>query len=420
MSKQDGTDRLVSTREVDDSEATVFHVDLDAFFASASLLDKPHLRGLPVVIGHDTNRSVVTAATYEARKFGVHSAMPMARAKQLCPNAIIIDGDFALYKRLSKQVMEILSDVSPDVEQLGIDEAFVFVAGAIRLLGRPFDIATSIRERVRAETGLVASIGASSNRFIAKLASMRSKPDGLLIIPPGDIIAFLHPQPVSAIWGVGPAMTKKLERYGLRTVRDLAQTPPERLQQWVGAANGARLHDLAWGRDQRSDEAVREREKSIGHDHTFLHSVTDAAQLRSELARLAAGVGKRLRAAGLAGRTVTIRVRYDDFTTISRSKTLSRATDVTRLITETAWGLLDALGPQPPIRLLGVQASSLEVPGSGGATLFDDTPFDDDAAWSAAERTMDQLQERFGSDAVRPASSLRLSRKREDFGRGDS
>lgn len=420
MSKQDGKDRLVSTADVDDADATVLHVDLDAFFASASLLDKPHLRGLPVVIGHDSTRSVVTAATYEARRFGVHSAMPMTRAKQLCPNAIIIDGDFALYKRLSKQVMGILHDVSPEVEQLGIDEAFVFVAGAKRLLGRPFDIATDIRRRVHEETGLVASIGASSNRFIAKLASMRAKPDGLLVIPPAEITAFLHPQPISAMWGVGPAMEKKLSKYGLRTVRDLAETPRERLQQWVGAAYGAKLHDLAWGKDERDDAVLREREKSIGHDHTFMQSITDPARLRSELARLAAGVGQRLRAAELGGRTITIKVRYDDFSTITRSKTLPRATDVTRQITETAWSLLDALGPQPPIRLLGVQASLLEEPGTGQDTLFDDEEFTDDAGWSAAERAVDQLQARFGSDAVRPASALGLSRKREDFGRGDS
>ncbi|SJM58824.1 DNA polymerase IV [Agrococcus casei] len=420
MSKQDGTDRLVSTPDVDDRGATVLHVDLDAFFASASLLDKPHLRELPVVIGHDTTRSVVTAATYEARRYGVHSAMPMARAKQLCPQAVIIDGDFDLYRRLSKQVMGVLHDVSPEVEQLGIDEAFVFVAGAAKLLGRPFDIATGIRRRVHDETGLVASIGASSNRFIAKLASMRAKPDGLLVIPPSEITRFLHPQPISAMWGVGPATEKKLSRYGLRTVQDIAETPLERLQQWIGSAGGARLHELAWGRDERSGVAEREREKSIGHDHTFRDSVTDPVGLRSELARLAGGVGKRLRAAGLAGRTVTIRVRYDDFTTLSRSKTLPRATDVTRQITETAWALLDAMGPQPPVRLLGVQASSLGEPGDGGDTLFDDEDFTEDPGWSAAERAVDRLQERFGSDAVRPASALRLGRKREDFGRGDS
>ncbi|WP_293694221.1 DNA polymerase IV [uncultured Agrococcus sp.] len=418
MSKQDGSNRLVSSRDVDDSQANVLHVDLDAFFASASLLDRPDLLGKPVVIGHDSSRSVVTAATYEARRYGVHSAMPMTRAKQLCPNAIIIDGDFALYKRLSKQVMGILGDVSPDVEQLGTDEAFVFVAGARRLLGRPYDIAVGIRKRVREETGLVASIGAASNRFLAKLASMRSKPDGLLVIPHDEAVSFLHPQPVGALWGVGPAMERKLSRYGLRTIQDIAEMPLDRLQQLVGQASGLKLHQLAWGRDDRSDVVHREREKSIGHDHTFFQSVTGPEQLRSELLRLAEGVGRRVRRAELLARTITIKVRYDDFTTLTRSKTLPTGTDTTRTIAETSWALLEAMGPQPPVRLLGVTASSLEEPGHQ-ASLFEDADFSD-ADWSTTERTVDALLERFGKDALRTASTLRMDEKREDFGRGDS
>ena len=418
MSRQDGSDRLVSGPDVDDSGAVVLHVDLDAFFASASLLDKPELRGLPVVIGHDGTRSVVTAATYEARRFGVFSAMPMARAKQLCPQAIIIDGDFPLYRRLSDQVMAILRDVSPEVEQLGIDEAFVFIAGARRLLGRPYDIAQGIRRRIHDETGLVASIGAASNRFLAKLASMRAKPDGLLIVPDAEAISFLHPQPVSALWGVGPATEAKLSRYGIRTVADLAHTPAESLTKWFGTT-GTRLHALAWGRDERAAAAQQEREKSIGQEHTFHTSITEPATLRSELVRLSQNVGQRLRRAELKAKTVSIRVRYDDFTTITRSKTLGGATDTTRVIADTASDLLSALGPQPPIRLLGVQVSGLAEPG-GSFSLFDDADFDEDAEWSRAERAVDALQERFGKDAVLPASALRLDRKRADFGRGDS
>lgn len=344
--------------------------------------------------------------------------MPMARAKQLFPHAIVIEGDFALYRRLSEEVMAILNDVTPEVEQLGIDEAFVFVAGARRRLGRPYDIAEGIRRRVHEQTGLVASVGAASNRFIAKLASMRAKPDGLLIVPDAEVIPFLHPQPVGALWGVGPATEKKLQRYGIRTVRDLAHTPPERLESWMGAASGARLLALAWGRDERETTPQHEREKSIGHDHTFLESISEPERMRSELLRLSHGVGRRLRAAGLVGRTITIRVRYDDFTTITRSKTLSTPTDTARLIAETAWHLLDALGRIPPVRLLGVQASGLEEPGTT-ASLFDDLELDDEH-WTKTERAVDDLLERFGKHAVRPASSLGLDRKREDFGRGDS
>lgn len=409
MSKQDGSDRLVSAPDVDDSRATILHVDLDAFFASASLLDRPELRGLPVVIGHDSSRSVVTAATYEARKYGVHSAMPMAHARRLCPQAVVVEPNYERYQRLSAQVMSLLHDVSPNVEQLGIDEAFVGIAGARRLLGGASQIGARIRARVESETGLRCSVGAASTKFIAKLASQRAKPNGLLVVPDDDVLAFLHPQPVSALWGVGPKLQERMARYGLRTVADVASTAPATLQQWFGEANGAHLHRLAHAEDVR-EVSERAREQSIGHNHTFGHDVTARDELRSEILRLGAGVGKRARAGGVLGRTVTLRVRYHDFRTITRSKTTQEATDVTRVIVERAWQLFDEIDDPTPVRLLGVQLSGLSESVDTGLL------WDENEEWSHAERAMDAVHERFGAAAVAPASMLRRERKREDLG----
>ena len=409
MSKQDGSNRLVSGPDVDDSTATILHVDLDAFFASASLLARPDLIGKPVVIGHDSSRSVVTAATYEARKYGVHSAMPMARALRLCPNAIILDPDFTLYKELSHRVMAILDDTSPDVERLGIDEAFVGIAGLRRLSGGANRIGPALRARIRAETGLVASVGAAGTKYVAKLASSRAKPDGLLVVPDDAVLGFLHPQPVSAIWGVGPKQQERLARYGLRTIADVAHTPQERLTAWFGEATGRHLAALAWGRDPRAIEE-REHEKSFGHNHTFFRDVTDRAELQGEILRLATGVGRRLRDAGVQARTVTLTVRFHDFRTITRSRTLPEATDVTRVIVETAWALLEQLGQLPPVRLLGVRASSVQDASDHGLL------WDESETWGSAERAMDAVHDRFGAATVVPASMLRRERKRDDTG----
>lgn len=410
MSKQDGSNRLVSGPEVPDDDAVVLHVDLDAFFASASLLAHPELKGRPVVIGHDSARSVVTASTYEARKFGVYSAMSMAQAKRLCPHAIILEPDFAVYQRLSKQVMQILDDVSPFVERLGIDEAFVNIRSARKLFGGAQAIGPALRARIEHETGLTASIGAASTKFVAKLASQRAKPDGFLIVPDAEVIGFLHPQPVTALWGVGPAMHASLARYGIHTVAELANTPEDALRRWFGDSMGPHLLRLAWGRDARMvDNAVRER--SIGHSHTFFRDITEPADMESELLRLGTGVGRRARNAGLLGRTVSITVRFRDFRTISRSKTLPTGTDVTRVIVETAWELLRSLGDIEPVRLLGVTLSNLGEP-TDAATLWDDA-----AEWADTEKVMDALHDRFGAGAVQPASMLRRERKRQDTGR---
>lgn len=402
MSRQDGSDRTVSAASVDDSTATLLHVDLDAFFASVELLDHPELVDKPVIVGHRSGRSVVTAANYVARRYGVNSAMPMAVALRRCPAAIVLEPHMSRYKHFSDQVMGIFGDITPLVEQLGIDEAFLDVAGARRLHGSPAVIGALIRRTVEAETGLTCSVGAASTKFVAKMASGRAKPNGLLVIPAEETLAFLHPLPVGALWGVGQTTEASLLRLGLRQIGDVARTPLAVLQKTVGEASGRKLHDLAWGRDPRTVTTERE-EKSVGHEVTFEHDETDVARLRSELLRQSDAVAARLRGAGLVGRCVVLKLRYADFSTVTRSRTLAEATDVGRRIYEEAAASFDALAASGiRVRLIGVRVEQLGDGDGQGLGLWD--PDDD---WRGAERAVDTVTARFGRGAVRPASLLK-------------
>jgi DNA polymerase IV len=403
VSKQDGSGRQVSsTAAIDDLTATILHVDMDAFFASVELLEHPELRGQPVIVGHPGQRSVVTAATYEARKYGVNSAMPMSIALRRCPNAIVLEPHFERYTHYSSIVMRICSELTPKVEPLSIDEAFLDVAGARRLLGTPWQIGTMLRRTVLDETGLACSVGAASTKFVAKLASSRSKPDGLLVIPADETLGFLHPLPVNGLWGVGVKTQAVLERMGLRTIGDLAQTPLATLQKWVGDASGMKLHSLAWGRDPRS-VSPRDEEKSVGHETTFEYDVTDAVVIRRELLRMSDKVAVRLRRAGLVGRTVVLKLRFGDFTTITRSRTIAEPTDVARRIYDEVTSIYEAerVG-ESRIRLVGVRVEQLSAPGGGSLGLWDD-----DEDWRDAENAVDAVSERFGRGAVRPAALVR-------------
>lgn len=412
MSKQDGSTRQVSAAPVDDPAADIMHVDMDAFFASVELLERPELVGKPVIVGHRSQRSVVTAATYEARRYGVNSAMPMAVALRRCPHAVVLEPHFERYAHYSRRVMQILGDITPHVEQLSVDEAFLDVAGARRLLGSSWTIGTALRERVFAETGLRCSAGAASTKFVAKLASSRAKPDGLLVIPADGTLDFLHPLPVSALWGVGGKSEEVLVRLGLRTVGDLAHAPLEMLRRAIGDAGAERLHDLAWGRDPRSVSPGRE-EKSIGHETTFETDRTDPVELHRVLLQLADGVGQRLRRAGVMARTVAIKLRFEDFTTISRSRTLAEPTDLGRRLYEEARALYDqANTSRRPVRLIGVRAEQLT--GDVAALGL----WDDDEDWREAEQAVDAITERFGAGAVRPAALLKPVVQRR-FGHGD-
>jgi len=401
----------------DDAGCPILHVDMDAFFVSVELLDRPELRGRPVLVGGRGGRGVVAAASYEARRFGVHSAMPMSRALRLCPQAVVLEPVHGKYSVASRRVREIFLDFTPMVEPLALDEAFLDVSGARRLFGRPVRIATAIRERVAGDLGLTCSVGVAPTKFLAKLASTRCKPDGLMVVPSGGVLEFLHPLPVAALWGVGERTEEHLRRLGLRTVGELARMPTETLRRELGAAQGAHLHELAWGRDPRP---VRPHtpDKSIGAEETFEIDVVDPEEVRRELLRLAEKVGARLRASGNRGRTVSVKLREPDFSTITRSRTLPEATDLSRVIYITACELYEASGlERVPLRLVGVRVENLAGDGPESRQLSLDEP---EHGWREAEQAMDEAARRFGRGAIRPAALIRPSRGPRGNGRDDS
>jgi DNA polymerase-4 len=330
--------------------------------------------------------------------------MPTARARALCPHAVYLPPDFTAYSAASAAVMRIFSDVTPLVEPLSLDEAFLDVGGAARLLGRPATIAAAIRARVVAELGLTCSVGVAPTKFVAKLGSTRAKPDGVVVVPAARVLEFLHPLPVEALWGVGERAAQALRRLGLTTVGDLAQAPVGMLRSALGDAAATHLHELSWGRDPRrvSPEQV---EKSVGAETTFDVDVSDAAALRRAMLALAGKVGRRLRHAGVIGRTVSIKVRLADFQTVNRSRTLPGATDVAREIFETAWTLFGVLFPAgpPPVRLIGVRVEGLVTADGAPRQVMLGTP---EHGWREAETAADAAAARFGRSVVQPASLL--------------
>jgi DNA polymerase IV len=389
--------------DADDTGCSILHVDMDAFFAAVEVRRRPELRGRPVVVGGVGPRGVVSSASYEARAYGVRSAMPTVRARSLCPTAVFLPPDFAAYTAASRAVMKIFRDVTPLVEPLSLDEAFLDVAGARRLLGRPVEIARLIRARVAEQEGLTCSVGVAAIKFVAKLGSTRAKPDGLLVVPVAQVLEFLHPLPVVALWGVGERAAEALRRLGLSTVGDLAHAPTGMLRNALGEAAAAHLHELAWGRDPRrvSPEHV---EKSIGAEVTFDTDVADPQAIRRALLALSEKVGVRLRRAGQVGRTISIKVRLADFRTVNRSRTLPGATDVAREVFQTAWSLFDALQPGDRIRLVGVRVEGLTAAGTTPRQLTLGAP---ERGWRDAEAAADAAAARFGRSVIRPASLLR-------------
>lgn len=384
----------------DDTGCTILHVDMDAFYASVELLERPELRGTPVIVGASTgNRGVVLSATYEARELGVHSAMPVSRARRLAPHATFISPHHDRYAEASRSVMDIFGSITPIVEPLSLDEAFLDVSGALRRLGRPVAIAALIRSRVEQEVGITCSVGVAANKFVAKLASTHSKPDGLLVIPKDAVIDFLHPLPVGALWGVGEKTEEQLVRLGLETVGDIAAMPVATLERALGRAQGLHLHDLSWGRDPRA-VVPDEPEKSIGNEETFDSDTDDHEWIRSRVAGLSDQVARRLRASESVARTVGLKVRFADFTTITRSRTLEVPTDVGADIYSTAWSLFTALGLQRArIRLVGVRVEGLSATESTPTQLLLDAP---ERGHRDAEVAMDRLRQRYGPGAIRP------------------
>jgi DNA polymerase-4 len=387
--------------------ANILHVDMDAFFVSVELNRRPDLRGQPVVVGGTGRRGVVAAASYEARSYGVFSAMPSTRARQLCPHAVFLPGDHAHYGEISRAVFAIFGDFTPLVESLSLDEAFLDAEGSVRLLGPAQEIAAQIRHRVAAEQNLNCSVGIAVNKFLAKLATEQAKPKasrsgpvpgaGVVTVEPGRELAFLHPLEVRQLWGVGPATGARLDQLGVRTVGELAALPLAALTAALGEANGRHLHDLAHGRDDRNVEPGQAL-KSISHEETFPVDVYDVAILEKEVVRFADSVASRLRSAGVVGRTVNVKLRFGDFRTLSRSETVD-PTDSGTTIARTAKRLLGKLDVGDGVRLLGVGMSALSADMGRQMTLDEIAG----GAWEQADEAVDEIRAKFGKAAIGPA-----------------
>ncbi|MUK01919.1 DNA polymerase IV [Vibrio cholerae] len=387
---------------VEHAECSILHIDMDAFFVSVELLDHPHLRGVPVVVGSPSGRSVVLSASYEARRFGVRSAMPMSVAMRQCPTAVILPPHQRRYAEVSAQVMRIFRSITPDVEQLSVDEAFLDVAGSMRRLGGPREIGEQVRAEIHSTLGITASVGAATTKFVAKIASTRAKPDGLLLIPGDRTVAYLHTLPVSSLWGVGAKTQETLARIGIHTVEDVAHTPVSTLRRLLGSS-GEHVHHLAWGRDPRR-VVVSRPEKSIGAEQTFAQDIDDSEVLRTELLRLAHRTATRLRASGHRAGGVALKLRYSDFSTLTRSRKFDEPVDSANALHAAATTLLAALGERPmPVRLIGLRAESLETGGDGSTQLTIDRRDDN---WRIAERALDDVNRKFGAAGVVPAGLL--------------
>jgi DNA polymerase-4 len=378
--------------------ATILHVDMDAFYASVEERDDPKLKGKAVVVGVG-KRGVVSAANYEARKFGIRAAMPIYKAKALAPHAVFIAPNMARYAEVSEQVMAIFRDVTPHVEPISLDEAFLDVTGARRLLGSGIEIADQIRKRVEKDLGITCSVGIAHNKFIAKIASGHCKPNGVLEIDPEKMLEFLHPLAANEIWGVGPKTNELLGKMGLFTIADIANTPRSTLIRVLGQASGASLYELAWGRDYR-DVITEHAEKSISASQTFDVDLYQPEEILKEFLRLTEKSADRMRAKGLATNTISIKVRFADFKTISRSRTLDLPTTGTQEIFEVAKSLYLGLElDRVLVRLVGVSLDSLVENDDVTQMVLGERT----SSWQQADRAIDRVKAKFGRSSLRPA-----------------
>lgn len=383
----------------------LLHCDMDAFYASVMLRDRPDLKDVPVVIGGG-HRGVVLAASYPARAYGVRSGMSGREAQRLCPQAVRLAPEFARFEEVSRSVMETFRLVTPLVEAYSLDEAFLDVSGSLRRWGSPLQVAEWLRATIHDEQGITCSVGLAATVSIAKLASRRAKPDGVLVLPPEDVVGYLHPLDVGELFGVGAKTRAKLHKLGLLTVGDLAAIPLPTLKQMVGRAAGEHLHQLAWGTDRSTLTARRSEddpERSMGAEETFSRDTADEAVISRELLRLASRVTSRMRRADLVGRTVAIRVRYSDFETLTRSRTLPDVTDETTRVHAEALTLFRALRTRRKVRLVGVRVEGLR-PRSGADRQG--MLGERDRGWPEADRAVDRVGKRFGSGVVRRAALL--------------
>lgn len=382
----------------------ILHIDMDAYYASVEQRDHPELAGQPVVVGGTPEgRGVVAAANYEARKFGIHSALPAATAVRLCPHAVFIRPRMSHYAEISEQIRAIFHRYTPLVEPLSLDEAFLDVKGSERLFGSAVEIGQRIKSEIRDELGLTASVGVAPNKFLAKIASDLDKPDGFTSVEPGNEQRFLDPLPVGRLWGVGQATGRVFDRLGIQTIGQLRQVPQEILQDHFGNSS-EHLWKLARGIDRRAVVPDRQA-KSISHETTFAQNVTDIEILRAWLLSLTEQVARRVRKLDLKAHTVQLKLRYSDFHTVTRAARLPAATDVTQIFWETAARLLTDKLPQRTlsVRLIGIGVSGLSHSAQIQPTLF---PDEEQAAQARLDRTVDQLRERFGGDSLGRGSDL--------------
>jgi DNA polymerase-4 len=381
-------------------QRAIIHVDMDAFYASVEQLDQPALAGRPVLVGGLGGRGVVAAASYEARAFGVHSAMPMVRARQLCREAVCVAPRMTRYREVSSQVFTVFREFTPLVEGLSLDEAFLDVTGSVRLFGGIREIGANIRDKIKERTGLVASIGMAHNKFLAKLASDVQKPAGFVLVEPNEVSTFLDPMPIGRLWGIGRKTEPVLKRMGILTVGQLRSADPEALKPALGNRTGHFL-SLARGQDERPVSAER-TDKSISHEMTFDVDLSNPHELRAELQRQVEAVMQRLRRKGLAARTVHVKIRDKRFHTVTRSRSLRAASNRTDTMFTVARGLLDtwlAEHGNTPVRLLGVGVSGLEE-GAGDMAGLD--------------RAMDDIAERYGADKITHALTLSSRQRKRD------
>lgn len=385
--------------------ALVMHVDMDAFYAAVELRRHPELRGTPMFVG-GANRGVVLSASYEARAFGIRSGMPSSRARRLCPHVAVVHPDFDAYQETSAGVFEVLRLVSPVVEVASIDEAFVDVTGATRMFGDPVEIGERVRAMVSDEQRITCSVGIGPTKFVAKMASRQAKPDGLRHVPPADVVGFLHPLAVEAMWGVGDSTAERLHRLGIGTIGELAHVPVSLLQRVFGPAQGALLANLSWGRDSRR-VVTTTTERSIGNQETFAQDTDDPQVICAELLRVTSRTAHRMRLARMLGRTVVLNLRFADFATITRSSTLSGPTDVTGEIYECALGLYERLGLQRArIRRVGIRVEGLVERDHAYQQPMLDAP---DLGWREAEQAADAAVAKFGPRAVQRARLTRTA-----------
>lgn len=388
--------------------STILHVDMDAFYASVAELDHPELKGKAVVVGAGA-RGVVLSANYAARKFGIRAAMPVGRAQRMAPHAVFIAPEHHRYSEISARVMEIFSSFTPIVEPISLDEAFLDVTGAQKLLGSGREIARAIREKVLEQEGITCSVGIASNKFIAKLASQHCKPDALLEITDDRVLEFLHPLPVSAMWGVGPKTGEALQRLGLHTIGDIAATPRATLIRALGDAAGASLYELSWGRDFR-EVTNEEPDKSISAAETFAHDLDNPEEILREYLRLCEKAAARLRDRELFAKTISIKVRFADFTTINRSKTLPLPVDSTQEIYDVVKSLYKALKiDRARLRLVGVSLENLHDGAHQQLELGAR-----EKGWREADTAIDRARARFGSASVRPGRLISGRARKDD------